>query len=844
MPKIKISQLPAKAANLAATDLLEVSEVSGLTYVSKKITGSELVGNRVPYTGATTNVDLGEYELKAGQLTLDVSPTGTATVGTTRWNDTLGSSETTLKGGSVTLKNGVDLVARVVNKVSPNTTLTKATYPVVKVSGAQGQRLAVAYAQADSDNNSADTLGVVTETIATNQEGFILTVGQLEGINTTGSLQGESWADGHVLYLSPTIPGGITNIKPNGSTGHIVVIGYVEHSHAINGKIYVKIMNGWELDELHNVYINPATLVNDQVLTYESATQLWKNKTPNTGITVGTTSSTGTDGRVFFQAGGVVQQDGAFNWDNTNKRLGIGISTPSTILHVAGNYSGGLDALQPQMLVQNTNTTPAATKTSMIRVNVGTGYSGGYPEIWLESQQTAGGAGLTKIRTISNSPLLFYTNDLERARFSETGNFGIGAGASPGARLDVRAQGALSTDIAFRVRNSADTRNFLTVNGAGDVFNSGAQGVTGNTFYGENSGRSSTGAFNSFLGFEAGRDNSTGTNNCFFGVEAGRVNTTASGNSFFGSQAGRGNTGIYNSFFGASAGINNSTGTYNTFLGVSAGEGNSTGAFNSCLGFQAGQNNTTGSENVFSGVEAGRRILSGASLTVVNNSVFLGGLTRANANSETNQIVIGHSAIGLGSNTTVIGNTSTTRWKLFGAGIVENITAPSSSVTDSFHVYSNDITAGNAAPHFRTENGSIIKLYQNAAVTTTQGVADALTNLGLLASSTIAPTVQSVASAATVTPTFTNDLVKITAQAVALTLAAPTGTAIDGKDLMIRIKDNGTAQTIAWTSGTGGYRAIGVTLPTTTTAGKTTYVGLIYNSNDSIWDVIGVTTQA
>jgi hypothetical protein len=106
------------------------------------------------------------------------------------------------------------------------------------------------------------------------------------------------------------------------------------------------------------------------------------------------------------------------------------------------------------------------------------------------------------------------------------------------------------------------------------------------------------------------------------------------------------------------------------------------------------------------------------------------------------------------------------------------------------------------------------------------------------------PVVQSVVSAATVTPTFANDLVKITAQAVALTLAAPTGTAIDGKDLVIRIKDNGSAQAITWTSGTGGYRAIGVTLPTTTTAGKTTYVGLIYNSDDSVWDAIGVTTQA
>lgn len=233
---------------------------------------------KVPYTGATANVNLGTYNLTADQIALNVSPTGTLAVGMTEWNDTIGSSQTLLKGGSVTLKNGVDLVARVVNKVTPNTTLTKANYQVVKVTGAQGQRLAVDLAQGNNDLNSADTLGVVIETIATNQEGFIMTVGQIEGINTTGSLQGETWNDGDVLYLSPTTAGRMTNVKPNGSTGHIVVLGYVEYAHANNGKIYVKIMNGWELDELHNVYINPATLANNDALIYESSTDLWKNK--------------------------------------------------------------------------------------------------------------------------------------------------------------------------------------------------------------------------------------------------------------------------------------------------------------------------------------------------------------------------------------------------------------------------------------------------------------------------------------------------------------------------------------------------------------------------------------
>ena len=103
------------------------------------------------------------------------------------------------------------------------------------------------------------------------------------------------------------------------------------------------------------------------------------------------------------------------------------------------------------------------------------------------------------------------------------------------------------------------------------------------------------------------------------------------------------------------------------------------------------------------------------------------------------------------------------------------------------------------------------------------------------------PRVQSLSSAATVTPVNTNDLVIITAQAAALALANPTGTWDEGQPLMIRIKDNGTARAITYDT---NYRAIGVTLPTTTVINKTTYLGLIYNATDTKWDVIGVTTQA
>jgi hypothetical protein len=68
----------------------------------------------------------------------------------------------------------------------------------------------------------------------------------------------------------------MTNIKPTGATGHIVILGYVEYAHSNHGKIYVKIMNGWELDELHNVSIT--SVANYDGIFYNSATSLWENK--------------------------------------------------------------------------------------------------------------------------------------------------------------------------------------------------------------------------------------------------------------------------------------------------------------------------------------------------------------------------------------------------------------------------------------------------------------------------------------------------------------------------------------------------------------------------------------
>ncbi|NCB21117.1 MAG: hypothetical protein EOM88_04360, partial [Clostridia bacterium] len=106
-------------------------------------------------------------------------------------------------------------------------------------------------------------------------------------------------------------------------------------------------------------------------------------------------------------------------------------------------------------------------------------------------------------------------------------------------------------------------------------------------------------------------------------------------------------------------GTNLQTGAdYNTFVGLGAGVNNTTGSNNTANGYQALYGNTTGSNNTANGYSAGRYIANGGANQTGSNSLFLGADTRAKANGETNQIVIGYGAIGNGSNTVTIGNSS------------------------------------------------------------------------------------------------------------------------------------------------------------------------------------------
>jgi hypothetical protein len=218
-------------------DLLSGSFFFELSGGSQNLSQVLTVGN----SAGSTDIDVNNNDLlNVDKTTFNLATTEISGVGQLNWNNTDGTLNLGLKGGAVTLQIGQEIVARVVNKTVPLIDLLEANYQVVRIAGAQGQRLAVRLAQSDTEANCQSTLGIVTETINKNQEGFVTVLGQVKQINTTGSLQGETWNDGDVLYLSPTTAGAITNVKPQ-YPNKIIIVGYVEYAHAINGKIYANI---------------------------------------------------------------------------------------------------------------------------------------------------------------------------------------------------------------------------------------------------------------------------------------------------------------------------------------------------------------------------------------------------------------------------------------------------------------------------------------------------------------------------------------------------------------------------------------------------------------------------
>lgn len=158
------------------------------------------------------------------------------------------------------------LITEVYNETGA--TLTKGT--IVYINGGHGNLPTVTKAIATGDATSAQTYGVVQSDITTNNNGYVVVIGSLNDLDTS------AYTAGTQLYLSGTTAGAWTSSKPSAPI-HLVYVGIVVRSHPTQGVVEIRIQNGYELDELHDVQI--IDVANNDGIFYDSATSLWKNKT-------------------------------------------------------------------------------------------------------------------------------------------------------------------------------------------------------------------------------------------------------------------------------------------------------------------------------------------------------------------------------------------------------------------------------------------------------------------------------------------------------------------------------------------------------------------------------------
>lgn len=222
---------------------------------------------------------------------------------------------------------------------------------IVYLSGSTGNLPNAVYAQANNDANSAQTFGVVYADIANNSNGFVITLGQINTLDTrptaTNPFTSDTLVDGDVVYLSPTTPGHITNVKPS-APQHIVYVGMVVRTSPTNGTIQYRIQNGYELDELHNVVATAPA--NNDYMYYDASTSLYRLRQLTAALI---TDSTSVGQNILKLANPSAVRYLKINADNT-----VTARTAAEMVSDLGITSGSTSLLFQS---QNASNTPASS---------------------------------------------------------------------------------------------------------------------------------------------------------------------------------------------------------------------------------------------------------------------------------------------------------------------------------------------------------------------------------------------------------------------------------------------------------------------------------------------------
>ena len=329
---------------------------------------------------------------------------------------------------------------------------------------------------------------------------------------------------------------------------------------------------------------------------------------------------------------------------NSSGNVGIGTTAPANTLDI-GNGGG----------IHITAGTPVSTTAAL--------YNVGGSLYWNGSALASGlsGSGTTNYMTKFTG-----TSSIGNSIVFDNGtNVGIGTTA-PAYKLDVNGDANIADIGALRIgttqvlsKGAGQLAGNLFV-GNGGVSVSHTTGETGyyNTATGINSlNLNTTGYKNSAVGYNALGSDTSGTENSAMGFSTLASNTTGSNNTAMGNQALYSNVdGLSNSAFGNTALYSNTNGWQNIAVGSSALYANTTGFFNTAVGYFALSKNTSGSSNVALGRFAGSYVSGSLDNITGSYSLFIGDSAKALSDGQTNQIVIGYDATGIGSDSVVLGN--------------------------------------------------------------------------------------------------------------------------------------------------------------------------------------------
>lgn len=319
------------------------------------------------------------------------------------------------------------VVKHIVKNNGLNGTITKGT--AVYVTGSNGTNMLVGRASNVSEASSSKTMGLMQSDITTTggtQTGFVITEGLLSGLNTAGQTAGDPvWlgVNGALIY-------GLIN-KPY-APAHLVFIGIVTKVSAGSGEIFVKVQNGFELKEIHDVDIITNVPINGDILGYDGT--LWVNKTIAEWLGFTPANASGTTNYVS-KFTGITTLGNSQIFDN-GANVGIGTTSPAAKLHI-DLPSGAFGSGYPYNILSYGNS------------NVFKTYMDGNWNYVNEVIQNG----------VNQSGYIISTNGSEKMRITSSGNVGIGT-TSPSAKLSL----AGPSELIWLQENSAYISFYNTAN--------------------------------------------------------------------------------------------------------------------------------------------------------------------------------------------------------------------------------------------------------------------------------------------------------------------------------------------------------------------------------------------